>query len=652
MSIHSSLFRTRQSRRFSTLLASVLSMGLGFAACSRTPFDIGVFESPSSGGSGGTAGAGGVGGSGGAGGEAGTGGGGQGGGTQCMVSQQCVDNDPCTTDSCVSGSCVNSPRDDDSDGFPPFLCGGGDCNDANPQVFPGNPENCTDGTDNDCNGVADCSDPACKMVPNCGCVPSPSGENCSNGTDDDCDGVVDCFDANCQGTPSCGCLPNEAAACDNGFDDDCDGQIDCNDLDCVGTKICTCQTAIEFCDNKADDDCDLLVDCADPDCNGKFPCVCAPPGKPEVCTGGQDEDCDKLIDCADPSCLVSPACQNCSAEICNDGIDNNCDNKIDCADSACFFAPNCMPKPEICNNGIDDDNDGTADCQDVDCANNPVCVLQQANCLSPKLIPGSGTYTGDTTGNVSETKGGCGGDAGEAVFYFVLTDPSHVVLDSVGTSFDSVLYVRTGKCNAGKEIACDDDSGGIQWAAKLDFTLLYPGTYYVFLDGYTIDPDQGANEGPFALNVLIEPNPMEVCNDLKDNDGDWYVDCADPDCLSFGNCASCNAGQPGQPEFGTGACTDGLDDDCDGKIDCADEDCSASDYYITECCNGLDENGNMVPDDFNCRCASDADCDAGQICYTHTSHACGIPCTDYFGDICPFVASGSYCNSATQQCEF
>lgn len=646
-----SLFRrsSRYLQQFSSMLAGIAALGLGMAACSRTPFDLGIYDSPGAGPSGG------VGGDAGQGGQAGQGGGGQGGqggGSECMVSQQCIDNDPCTTDACINGFCVNSPRDDDNDGFPPLQCGGGDCNDMNPQVFPGNAENCVDGADNDCNGVEDCADPACKSAPKCGCVPAPTGEVCDNSIDDDCDKIVDCFDSNCQGTPACGCLPNESSSCDNGFDDDCDGTIDCADFDCTSSQTCKCQNAVETCDNHTDDDCDLLIDCADPDCNGKVPCVCVPPGKPEVCTGGLDEDCDKLIDCADPSCLVSPACQNCTAEICDDGKDNNCDNKIDCADSACFFAPNCMPKPEVCNNGIDDDNDGTIDCQDLDCANNPICVIQQANCLSPKLIPGSGTYTGDTTGNVSETKGACGGDAGEAVFYFVLTDPSHVVLDSIGTSFDSVLYVRTGKCNAGKEIACDDDSGGVQWSAKIDFTLLYPGTYYVFLDGYTIDPDMGANEGPFALNVLIEPNPMEVCNDGKDNDGDWYVDCADPDCLSFGNCGTCNLGGPGQPEFGTSACTDGIDDDCDGQIDCADEDCSASDYYITECCNGLDENGNMVPDDFNCRCASDADCDPGQICYTHTSHACGIPCTSYFGDICPFVASGSYCNMSTQQCEF
>jgi len=630
--------------RIASFVAALVWAGVSFAACSRTGIGSALEEQ--------TSGPGGAGGSGGQGGANVGGAGGQGGSVVCLVQQDCIDADPCTTDACVNGVCVYGPRDDDKDGHIYDLCGGDDCNDQNPGVFTGATEVCDDGNDNNCNGFKDCFDPACQNVPNCGCIPAPGGENCTNGINDDCDEQVDCFDADCIGTPACGCKPSESGACDNGFDDDCDTLTDCQDSDCATATNCTCQAQFEFCDNKQDDDCDQLIDCVDPDCSGASPCVCKPPGSPELCGNGSDDDCDKLVDCADPSCLVSPLCQSCTAEICDDGKDNNCDNKIDCADPACAFAPNCTPKSEVCNNQLDDDKDGLIDCQDPDCATNPLCVLQQANCLSPKLIPGSGTYTGDTTGNISETKGVCGGDAGEAVFYFILNQPAYVELDSIGTSFDSTLYVRTGKCNTGKEIGCDDDSGGVFYSAKLEFTLLYPGTYYVFLDGYTIDPDLGANEGPFVLNVIIEPNPKEKCDDGKDNDGDVYVDCADPDCVTFGACGTCLLGGPAKPEFGVGACTDGLDDDCDGLVDCSDEDCSASDYYVTECCNGADENGNIIPDDFNCRCASDADCPSQQICYTHTAKACGIPCSQYFGDVCPFVAAGSYCNSITDQCEF
>jgi hypothetical protein len=267
--------------------------------------------------------------------------------------------------------------------------------------------------------------------------------------------------------------------------------------DCFADAICSCKDNGEQCNDGSDNNCNGLIDCADPLCKLTQFCKCSPPGVPESCNNNVDDDCDGLVDCADPDCLVAMACQQCVAEICNDGQDNSCDGKIDCADPACFFAPNCAPKPEVCNNGVDDDNDGKIDCQDTDCANNPFCIVKQANCLSPKLIPGPGQYTGNTTGNISETKGQCGGDAGEAVFYFILTQPTKVHLDSVGTEFDSVLYVRTGACNSGKEIGCDDDSGG-DHAGLLDFTILYPGTYYVFLDGYTVDPQGGANEGAFT----------------------------------------------------------------------------------------------------------------------------------------------------------
>ena len=154
------------------------------------------------------------------------------------------------------------------------------------------------------------------------------------------------------------------------------------------------------------------------------------------------------------------------------------------------------------------------------------------------------------------------------------------------------------------------------------------------------------------LNVDIEPNPSELCSDLVDNDGDLLADCADPDCSGVGHCTVCNSGSPAEPEFGPEQCTDGRDNDCDGAADCVDSDCSAAEGYEEECCTGTDENGNGIPDDFNCRCRSDADCPDSQLCYDHTIAACGPACQAFIGDVCPNQAPGSVCNDATSQCEF
>jgi len=79
----------------------------------------------------------------------------------------CDDGDPCTADSCdpATGECHNEPLTPDLDGdgyrapLPGYRPGepgscGDDCDDSNPNAFPGNVEVC-DGIDNDCNGVVD-----------------------------------------------------------------------------------------------------------------------------------------------------------------------------------------------------------------------------------------------------------------------------------------------------------------------------------------------------------------------------------------------------------------------------------------------------------------------------------------------------------------
>lgn len=566
----------------------------------------------------------------------------------CNTDQDCPSPESCLVGFCGSnGACEYALRDQDGDGYADEACGGLDCNDLNPLAHPGRSENCTDGTDNNCNGVADCFDPACVGGP-CGCTPSPGGENCQNGQDDDCDGAVDCHDADCVGTVVCGCTTEQ---CGNGVDDDCDGKMDCADSDCAMNPACVCQAQAESCTNGVDDDCDGRIDCSDSDCVFHPACLCLIP-QAEKCGDKRDNDCNGLIDCGDPVCFSSPLCSSCTTEVCTGGVDEDCDGLIDCADPSCAFDVACPSQPELCNNDIDDDFDGQTDCDDLDCKNTPICIAKHNTCATARFIEplASATYTGSTQGQASNYTGSCGGHAGEAVFVLVLSEPTSVRLDTVGTAFDSVMYVRRGSCGYGAEIGCDDDSGGVSWAAALNFPLLLPGTYFIFVDGFTVGSG-GPNAGPYTLNVEVGPVP-EDCADGFDNDGDFLTDCADPECAAFPACVNCNNGGPAVAEYGTSLCTDGIDNDCDGLTDCLDDDCSASTENITECCTGFDQNGNGIPDDFNCRCKDDSDCSGGQICYTSTLHACGLPCDRFYGEVCPSIAAGSNCNAATRQCEF
>ena len=76
-------------------------------------------------------------------------------------------------------------------------------------------------------------------------------EDCFDGQDNDCDGLADTEDDDC--------LELE---CTDGLDDDGDGLIDCDDPDCGIDPVCTEET----CDDQQDEDLDGLIDCDDPDC--------------------------------------------------------------------------------------------------------------------------------------------------------------------------------------------------------------------------------------------------------------------------------------------------------------------------------------------------------------------------------------------------
>ncbi len=62
-------------------------------------------------------------------------------------------------------------------------------------------------------------------------------EDCSNGVDDDCNGLLDCEDGSCSN-------PCTETTCDDSLDEDLDGDTDCADEDCMGLGVCRVQTRV------------------------------------------------------------------------------------------------------------------------------------------------------------------------------------------------------------------------------------------------------------------------------------------------------------------------------------------------------------------------------------------------------------------------
>jgi hypothetical protein len=297
------------------------------------------------------------------------------------------------------GVLVASYMDADGDGWgtgpEEQICAGldghavqsGDCDDANPQLHPAAFRCAGSGS-----AIDVCGDDGRFMEANCpnngACVPQPDGTGvcwpgagvaCSDGIDNDGDGLIDWQDPNCASPADTTELPER---CGDGIDNDGDHKIDYPyDPGCSSTEDTTENdpATLPACSNGLDDDGDGTRDfaagSADPGCISAADDSEREAGGP-ACDNGVDDDMDTTQDFpADPDC-TAPSDTNEATPACSNGLDDDGDGTIDFsgaprpkpdpgADPGCASATDDSergtPNSPACDNAIDDDGDGAAD---------------------------------------------------------------------------------------------------------------------------------------------------------------------------------------------------------------------------------------------------------------------------------------------------
>ncbi len=387
---------------------------------------------------------------------------------------------------------------------------------------------CSDGLDNDEDGLIDADDPGCANALDADETDPEVPAACNDGQDNDADGLTDFpLDPECAaagggvealrcpvGTPALEVGP-EGAAFDASFaDGSALGETSCGNSDdlFVVSAVTVVETSRIIVDASDDVDFDNLIVALRPDCLSTQELACDSGfGAVGFATGPVEPGTYFVLVGAPQSFGAQAAAVTITVESlvreCNDGVDNDEDGRLDLLDPGCSGGlDDTEADPEVvpaCADGVDNDEDGATDYPDDSACVAAGGVSESASCEGTEVLAvlddAGGRVETDTTGQESLYGATCGfnGSGGEDVVALVLSAPATVEAEMVDGDYDTVLHVRSTCDDEATEIACNDD-GDFGVLSQLSLGRLEPGVYYLFVDGF-------AGSGIGTLEVRVTP---------------------------------------------------------------------------------------------------------------------------------------------------